>query len=74
MKFSELIGKTIANTQLMKKNGYDDEAWVRLDFTDGTHCFVVSSYGGYTGKSECDYPAFISLQKEVEGLIPIEET
>ena len=73
MKFSELIGKTIINTQLMKKNGYDDEAWVRLDFTDGTHCFVVSSYGSYSGKSEDEYPAFIFLQNEVEGLIPTEE-
>ena len=73
MKFSELIGKTIINTQLMKKNGYDDEAWVRLDFTDGTHCFAVSSYGDYSGKSEDEYPAFIFLRNEVEGLIPTEE-
>lgn len=74
MKISELIGKTIVNTQFMKKNGYDDEAWVRLDFTDGTHCFVVSSYGSFSGESEDEYPAFIFLQNEVEGLIPTEET
>lgn len=74
MKISELIGKTIVNTQFMKKNGYDDEAWVRLDFTDGTHCFVVASYGSFSGESEGEYPAFIFLQNEVEGLIPTEET
>ena len=73
MKISELIGKTIVNTQFMKKNGYDDEAWVRLDFTDGTHCFVVTSYGSFSGESEGEYP-YISLQNEVEGLIPTEET
>jgi len=74
MKFKDLIGKTISNAQLMKKDEFDDEAWARIDFTDGTHCFVVSSYGGYSGKSEDEYPSYVFLRDEVEGLIPVEET
>ena len=74
MKFTDLVGKTISSAQLMKKEDYDDRAWARLDFTDGTHCFVVASYGDYSGKSKDEYPAYVVLCEEVEGLAPIEKT
>jgi len=74
MKFKDLVGKTIVSAQLMKNPKYDDEAWVRLGFSDGSHCFVVSSYGIYSGGSEDEYPAYIFLEEDVQGLVEIKET
>jgi hypothetical protein len=74
MKFKDLVGKTIISAQLMKKPEYDDEAWAKLGFQDGSHCFVVSSYGSYSGNSEDEYPAYVFLQEDEQGLVEIEET
>ncbi len=71
MDFSALIGKTIQSAVLMKRPQYDDEAWLRLGFTDGTDIVLVSSYGGYTGRSEDEYPTFICIASDTDGLVPV---
>ena len=73
MKIQDLVGKTISSAQRMKRPEYDDEAWLKLTFTDGTSCFVVAGYGEYTGESEDEYPAYIGITEEVEAkdLIPV---
>ena len=45
---------------------YDDEPFLDLEFTDGTSARIIAEYGGYTGKSEDEYPRFI-LVKELAG-------
>jgi len=66
-----IIGKTIANVTEMKKPEYDDTGWLKLDFTDGTHCVIWASYCGYTGDSEDEYPTCIGISNDMEGqLIP----
>lgn len=68
-----LTGKTISAATRMKKPEYDDEGWLRLDFTDGTHCVIVAWYGGYTGESEDEYPTSITIADNIEGLVPATE-
>lgn len=74
MKYKDIIGKTIASVTEMKKPQFDDEGWLRLEFTDGTACTIVSSYGGYTGNSEDEYPTFIGITDKLEGLVPVANT
>lgn len=74
-KPTDLIGKTIAAATYMKMPEYDDERYLRLRFTDGAECYVVASYGGYTGTSEDEYPAFVrvgTLESDA-GLVEVSE-
>ena len=65
-----ITGKTIAKVTEMKKPEYDDTGWIKLDFTDGTHCVIWAGYGGYTGDSEDEYPTCIGITDDADGLIP----
>lgn len=71
MEIKDLVGKTITASTVMKRANFDDEGWLKLEFTDGTVCVIVSSYGGYTGDSEDEYPTFISVSGDLPGLVPI---
>jgi hypothetical protein len=71
MKLEELVGKTIRSATRMKKPEYDDDGWLKLEFTDGTSCVVVAYYCGYTGKSEDEYPTGINVTEKEEGLVPL---
>ena len=71
--FDDIIGKTVAKATRYKLAEYDDEPVLRLDFTDGTHCCVLARYGGYTGNSEDEYPAFIGRNDDIGGITPVEE-
>jgi hypothetical protein len=63
MKFSDLVGKTISEAVLLKCPGLDDEAWLRLRFTDGTECVLEATYGGFTGNSVDEYPSFLVVRE-----------
>ena len=67
----KLIGKTIINAEIMGKKGCDDMGWLLLTFSDGTEATVVSSYGGYTGRSEDEYPTCIIVTDEKLDLIKL---
>jgi len=67
-----ITGKTIARVTEMQKQGYDDTGWLKLDFTDGTHCVIWAGYGCYTGESEDEYPTRIGISDDDEGLVPSE--
>jgi hypothetical protein len=69
--FSILIGKTIVQATLMERPPHDDAAWLRLDFTDGSHIFLTGSYGSYTSKSEDEYPCYITINDNQWGLEPV---
>lgn len=64
-----LCGKTIVTAMISRlqpdSDGreFDDEPYLFLSFSDGSEAVVTSSYGGYTGRSEDEYPAFISVYK-----------
>lgn len=73
MKLKDLPGKTISEVAMLRRPEFDDEAWLRLRFTDGTECVLVGFYGGFTGNSEDEYPAYIGLLREpVPDLVPVE--
>jgi hypothetical protein len=70
MEDEELIGKTIVSVKRKKhENDTDDDAWLELGFSDGTKTLIVASYGGYTGRSLDEYPAYIYLSDDYEDLI-----
>lgn len=72
MSDQNIIGKTIAKVQKMKKPPYDDTGWLELTMTDGTVFTVVARYGSYTAQSEREHPTRISLYEGInEELIPI---
>jgi len=71
--FNDLIGKTIAKATRYKLTKFDDEPILKLEFTDGTHCCVLATYGGYTGDSEDEYPAFIGRKDDAGDMTPIDE-
>ena len=74
MKWSDLVGKTISRATHMKFVGYDDEPVLKLEFTDGTSCFIIGGYGGYTGGSEDEYWQFVSIRRELDpNMEPLEE-
>lgn len=76
MDFSALVGKTIKAATLMKRPEYDDEAWLRLEFEDGTSSVLMSTYGDNTGRSEDEYPCFIVIASPegASGLVPVHES
>jgi len=61
MKFSDLVGKTIVSATVYGLEGYSDEPAVTLRFVDGTAATIWSSYGGYDGKAEDEYPCFVGI-------------
>lgn len=61
MKPSELVGKTITKAEIVGINDYDDEPYLYLTFSDGSEVLITATYGGYTGNSEDEYPAFIKI-------------
>lgn len=61
---NEFIGKTIINARIENLNGYDDEPFLVLNFTDGTSCKIEANYGGYTGMSQDEYPRYITYEFE----------
>ena len=66
-----ITGKTIAKVTKMKKPEFDDAGWIKLDFTDGTICIIMAGYHeNYTGSSECEYPTWIEITEDEEGLVP----
>lgn len=71
MDFQDLQGKTIAKATQMKKPKYDDDGWLKLEFTDGTSCVILAGYGGYTGESEDEYPIGIDVIESDDGLEPV---
>lgn len=74
MDFSSLVGKTIISATLMKRPEFDDTAWLHLSFSDGTHCVLRAGYACYTGDSEDEYPAYISIMDNPPGdLVPVGE-
>lgn len=76
----QLIGKTIKKIEWVPipceqeswkrpdSCPYDDGDDLKITFTDGFSFIIKASYGGYTGKSEDEYPTFlIPIVKEPEG-------
>lgn len=72
MNNSDLIGKTISNVQQMKSKSFDDEGFLRLEFTDGTSRLIIASYSGYTGNSLDEYPTSIYVDEDDWDLVPID--
>jgi hypothetical protein len=68
MQFNDLIGKTIKAVQELKLKEYDDQGYLLMEFTDGSKALIVSSYGSYTGGSEDEYPTYISIRGEDDGI------
>jgi hypothetical protein len=62
--FQEMIGKTVAAVKQQKLAKWDDEGFLRVEFTDGTHCTIVGGCGGYTGDSEGEYITRIEIADE----------
>ena len=70
----QLIGKTITAATQMKREDTDDEGFLRLVFSDGSSCVIVSDYiEEWTGRSKNEYPTDISVVGAVAGLIPLED-
>jgi hypothetical protein len=60
-----IIGKTIISADIMQLEGFDDQGFLRLAFSDGSAYIVESSYNcDYTGKSEGEYGTTISVTEE----------
>jgi len=59
----ELVGKRIKSATIMGYKEYDDEPILLLIMEDGTQFNVNAGYGGYTGKSEEEYPTYIHVYK-----------
>jgi len=70
--FDSLKGKVITNAEQYCKTGYDDEGFLlitckHLAFIQGQlgiktkHYLIISTYGGYTGRSEDEYCTQISI-------------
>ena len=68
MSLLQLEGKVIKRVTQMASDKYDDDGFLRLEFTDDTLCIIVSDYGGYTGFSLNEYPTRISVEYDVPGL------
>lgn len=64
MKASELIGKRIKSAKISKiNNETDDTPYLDLEFDDGIKVRIIANYGSYTGKSDGEYPRFITVRK-----------
>jgi len=63
-----IIGKTIEKVTKIRKPEYDDPGWLKLNFTDGTHCIINAGIGSFTGFLEDEYPTFIESTNDTKGL------
>ena len=63
-----IIGKTIEKVTKIRKPEYDDPGWLKLNFTDGTHCIINAGIGSFTGFSKDEYPTFIEITNDTKGL------
>lgn len=63
-----IVGKTIERVTKIRKPEYDDPGWLKLNFTDGTHCTINAGIGSFTGFSEDEYPTFIEISNDTKGL------
>ena len=61
-KIKLLEGKTILLAWFEGIKKYDDIPFLYLKFTTGEIVRIVATHGGYTGKSEDEYPNFIKIQ------------
>lgn len=59
--FEKLVGRTIESAQQYKPKEFDDNGFLELRFTDGSVATIVGRYGGYTGKSECEFRTLIEI-------------
>ena len=50
-----LIGKTIANAEVIGTDKFDDVDYLLLTFTDGSSEKIAPSYCGHTGRSRNEY-------------------
>lgn len=60
---NQIIGKTIKDFNFKGVHKCDDIPYLELFFDDNTSVLIHSWYGGYTGKSEDEYPCFISISE-----------
>lgn len=75
MDASDLVGKTISEAVWLKYPELDDEAWLRLRFTDGSECVLEATYGGFTGNSLGEYPSYLVIREKPLpiDLVPVPE-
>ena len=62
----DLIDKTISFAAFMKHERYNDEHILALTFTDGSACYVVADYGGFSWDSYDEYQKQIVILGEKE--------
>lgn len=62
----DLVGKTIVAAEMKKLKDCDDQGFLLLTFSDQSRALVIASYGGYTGKSEDEYPTYLYLSVNPE--------
>ena len=63
--FNDMVGKTILSVKQMKLKDYDDAGFLRIIFTDNTHCVIFGGYDEiYTGDSNNEYPTLIGIARE----------
>lgn len=74
MQLRDLLGKTIKKVSKKRLHGYSDEGFLRFDFTDGSHAYIVASYGSYSKDAEDEYPTNIDVYEDWGDLIDIEVT
>jgi hypothetical protein len=70
LPFNWMVGKTVTSAQEMERTEFDDAGFLKLEFSDGTDCVIVSGYYGHTGNSEDEYPTWIKVVDGVDNLIP----
>ena len=65
-----IIGKTIVKVTKMKHPKFDDEGYLKLDFSDQTYCVIIACYKCYTGGSADEYPTDILMVETDKDLVP----
>ena len=56
-----LIGKTIADAEVVGTEEFDDVDYLLLTFTDGSSEKIAPDYGGYTGRSRDEFRIQLNL-------------
>ena len=72
MKFKDIEGKTIRFATQVKREKFDDDGWLLLEFTDGSKCVITAGYGAFTNASEGEYPTSIGITSDIDGFIPVD--
>ena len=65
MELQNLVGKTIIKVALEKEEKFDDIPYLHFYFDDNTEYWSYATYGGYTGESVDEYPAYIRVTDQV---------